>query len=545
MPTLAHALLAALKENGAHDIFGIPGDFVLPLFKVIEESNILPNFTLSHEPAVGFAADASARYHAGLGVAAVTYGAGAFNLVNSIAGAYAERSPVVVIAGAPGAHERSSGYLLHHQARTIDTQLAVFREITCDQAVLTDPVTAPTQIARVLRSAREMSLPVYIEFPRDMVAAEVEPVLALPPRHADAGALAECADEILACIDKAAAPVAVVDVEIRRYGVEDKIAALARKLNLPLVTTFMGRGLLEHAGDVVAGTYLGAAGDPAITKLVEDADLVLMLGVIFSDTNFALSNRAPDPRRTILASSREVQIGYHCFRDVPLADLIEGLEARAKPSTPRPHQLKRRSAYPRGLPADDAPIAPSDVATAINDLFDRHGKMPMTSDIGDCLFTAMEIDNTALAAPGYYAGMGFGVPAGIGVAVTGLRPLILVGDGAFQMTGWELGNCRRYGLDPIVVLFNNLSWEMLRVFQPESRFNDLDDWHFADIAASIGGVGERVTTRRELAAALDRAVRRHGQFSLVEVMLPRGVTSDTLARFVSGFKSMRERIAKG
>src|SRR5215469_5547105 len=297
MPTLAHTLLSALKDHGARQIFGIPGDFVLPLYKVIEDSNILPNFTLSHEPAVGFAADAAARYHGGLGVAVVTYGAGAFNVVNSIAGAYAERSPVVVVAGAPGARERVSGFLLHHQARTIDTQLAVFKEITCDQAVLTDPLTAPAQIARVLRSAREMSLPVYLEFPRDMVGAEVDPVVALPPRHADAGALAECADEILERIDKAAAPVAVVDVEIRRYGVEDKIAALARKLNLPLVTTFMGRGVLEHASDVVAGTYLGVAGDPAITRLVDDADLVLMLGVIFSDTNFALSNRAPDPRR--------------------------------------------------------------------------------------------------------------------------------------------------------------------------------------------------------------------------------------------------------
>jgi indolepyruvate decarboxylase len=544
MPTLANALLEALRDHGAHEIFGIPGDFVLPLFKVIEESNILPSFTLSHEPAVGFAADAAARYHGGLGVAVVTYGAGAFNLVNSVAGAYAERSPVVVIAGAPGARERTSGFLLHHQARTVDTQLAVFKEITCDQAVLTDPVTAPAQIARVLRNAREMSLPVYLEFPRDMVGAEVDAVAALPPRKADIEALAECADEILDRIAKASAPVAVVDVEIRRYGVEETIAALARKLNLPLVTTFMGRGLLEHAGDVVAGTYLGAAGDSAITRLVEDADLLLMFGVILSDTNFALSNRAPDPRRTILASSREVQIGHHCYRDMPLADLVAGLEARARPRTVPSLQTRQRSAYPRGLPADDLPISPSDVATAINDLFDRHGKMPMTSDIGDCLFTAMEIDNTALAAPGYYAGMGFGVPAGIGVGATGLRPLILVGDGAFQMTGWELGNCRRYGLDPIVVLFNNMSWEMLRVFQPESRFNDLDDWHFADIAASIGGVGERVTTRRELAAALDRAVQRRGQFSLVEVMLPRGATSDTLARFVAGFKSVRERMAK-
>src|SRR5258707_8819898 len=129
MPTLATSLLQGLKDLGARELFGIPGDFVLPFFKVIEESAILPHFTLSHEPAVGFAADAAARYHVGLGVAVVTYGAGAFNLVNSIAGAYAERSPVVVIAGAPGARERSGGFLLHHQVRTVDTQANVFHQV--------------------------------------------------------------------------------------------------------------------------------------------------------------------------------------------------------------------------------------------------------------------------------------------------------------------------------------------------------------------------------------------------------------------------------
>src|SRR5262245_18216569 len=125
MPTLATALLQGLKDQGAREIFGIPGDFVLPFFKVVEQSGILPYYTLSHEPGVGFAADAAARYHCGLGVAVVTYGAGAFNVVNAIAGAYAERSPVAVIAGAPGARERTSGFLLHHQARDIDTALAL------------------------------------------------------------------------------------------------------------------------------------------------------------------------------------------------------------------------------------------------------------------------------------------------------------------------------------------------------------------------------------------------------------------------------------
>jgi indolepyruvate decarboxylase len=542
MTTLAKGLLQALKDNGAREIFGIPGDFVLPFYKVIEESKVLPHYTVSHEPAVGFAADAAARFHPGLGVAVVTYGAGAFNLVNAVAGAYAERSPVVVIAGAPGARERAAGFLLHHQARSVDTQLAVYREITCDQAVLDDPARAPDEIARVLRSAREQSLPVYIEVPRDLVGAEMAKVPVLAPRPADTQALAECADEIVARLAQARAPVAIAGVEIRRYGIERETAALARRLGLPVVTTFMGRGLLEDASDVLAGTYFGAAGDPAITKMVENADAVLLLGVILSDTNFALSGRKLDPRRTISAMGRAVQVGHHVYKDLPIDALVATLAKRARRLKGRGVPKRKPPKYPRLLKADDRPIKPSDVAAAVNDLFDRHGKMPMAADIGDCLFTAMEIDNIALVAPGYYAGMGFGVPAGIGVAAaTGRRPLILVGDGAFQMTGWELGNCRRYGLDPIVVLFNNASWEMLRVFQPESKFNDLDDWHFADIAPSLGGHGERVTTRRQLAAALETAFEHRGRFSLVEVMVPRGVTSDTLARFVAGFKAARER----
>jgi len=543
MPTLATALLQALKDHGARELFGIPGDFVLPFFKIVEESGILPYYTLSHEPAVGFAADAAARYGCGLGVAVATYGAGAFNLVNPIAGAYAERSPVVVIAGAPGANERNSGFLLHHQARTVDTQLAVFKEITCDQAILNDPLAAPQEIARVLRTARERSLPVYIELPRDMVGAKTQKVPILPRSPANAEALEECAQEILDRLAAAKAPAIVVDVEIRRYGIEDRVAALARRLGLPVVTTFMGRGLLSDHPDVYGGTFMGAAGDPTIAAMVEGADALILLGVILSDTNFALSQRRLDPRRTVLAIDRQVRIGHHVYPDIPLDDLVEAMLARAPATPSRPAATRPATNYPRGLAADDDPVRPSDIATAINDLFDRHGPLPLAADMGDCLFTAMEIDNTGLVAPGYYAGMGFGVPAGFGLAATGRRPLILVGDGAFQMTGWELGNCRRYGLDPIVVVFNNCSWEMLRVFQPESGFNNLDDWHFAAIAPAIGGHGTRVTTRRELADALEAAIHRRGCFSLIEVMLPRGTTSETLARFVAGFKRARERSA--
>ncbi len=281
--TLSQSLLRALLEHGAKEIFGIPGDFALPFFRQIEQSKLLPLYTLSHEPAVGFAADASARVRSSLGVAAVTYGAGAFNMVNAIAGAYAEKSPVVVISGAPGLGESKTGLLLHHQAKTLDSELAVFREITCDQTRLDDVRTAPAEIARVLERCRRESRPVYIELPRDMVAVECEPVIPLETPSVSPEALGECADEVMGALSHAESRVLMVGVEVRRFGLEAKVAELARRLGVPVVTSMLARGLLADGESPLIGTYLGLAGHPEVTEAVETSDMVLMLGVILSE----------------------------------------------------------------------------------------------------------------------------------------------------------------------------------------------------------------------------------------------------------------------
>ena len=536
---ISEALLHALKAHGAREIFGIPGDYALPFFKVIEETSILPLYTLSHEPAIGFAADAAARIHSGLGVAAVTYGAGALNMVNPIAAAFAEKSPVVVISGAPGKGETQRGLLLHHQAKSLDSQYRIYQEITCAQTRLDDALRAPEEIARVLRACMSSSRPVYIELPRDMVSVPCAQVVAAAEPAFDAEALIACAGEILARLRSARSPVLMIGVEVRRFGLEDKVAELARRLGLPVVTSLLGRGLLANTDAPLLGTYIGVAGLPAITDLVENSDALFLLGVIVSDTNLGVSAMHIDLRMSIQALDRHVIIGHHVYPGIPLGPLVDALlgQLPAQAATAQRHEA---AVYPRGLPADAAPVRPLDIATAINDLMDAHGKMPIATDIGDCMFLAMDVEHTALVAPGYYATMGFGVPAGLGLqAATGQRPLIIVGDGAFQMTGWELGNCRRHGWDPIVLLVNNASWEMLRAFQPESKFNDLDDWHFAEAAAALGGEGVRVHTRAELAQALAAAQRRRGKFQMIEVMVARGAMSPTLARFVEGVKSKR------
>jgi indolepyruvate decarboxylase len=325
---LVESLLHALKDHGARQIFGIPGDFALPYFRIIEESRILPLYTLSHEPAVGFAADAASRAHQGLGVAAVTYGAGALNMVNAVAAAYAEKSPLVVLSGGPGKGESRSGLLLHHQAKTLDSQFQMFREITCDQVRLDDAARAPADIARVLASALRNSEPVYIEIPRDMVNLPCAPVLRAADPAADGEALAACVDEILARLAAARSPVLMAGVEVRRYGLEDKVAALSRRLGLPVVTSFMGRGLLAEHDAPLVGTYMGVAGLPEITRLVEESDALFLLGEIVCDTNFAVSETKIDLRKAIQALDGRVTLGYHVYPQLPLAALVDGLLAR-------------------------------------------------------------------------------------------------------------------------------------------------------------------------------------------------------------------------
>jgi indolepyruvate decarboxylase len=204
---LTESLLHALKAHGARQIFGIPGDFALPYFRIIEES---------HPAAVHAVARAGRRLRrrrggahrsGALGVAAVTYGAGALNMINSVAAAYAEKSPLVVISGGPGEGESSSGPAAAPPGQ--DAGFAVphvrgdhLRPRPAGRCL----ERAPADIARVLGNCLKHSRPVYIEIPRDMVAAPCAPVPAAAPPAVDADALAACADEVLQRLAAGPAP---------------------------------------------------------------------------------------------------------------------------------------------------------------------------------------------------------------------------------------------------------------------------------------------------------------------------------------------------
>ena len=166
--TIAKYLMDSLHKQGVTEIFGIPGDYIIRFFRELEGNRNFNIISTCSEQGAAFAADAYSRLN-GLGVLCITYCVGGLNTVNAVAGAYAERAPLIVISGAPGLSERNSKYHLHHSVRDLNSQFNIFKELTVASCQLDDAVTAPYEINRVIDACIRHKRPVYIELPRDML----------------------------------------------------------------------------------------------------------------------------------------------------------------------------------------------------------------------------------------------------------------------------------------------------------------------------------------------------------------------------------------
>lgn len=530
--SLGKYLLDQLGRRGVKHIFGVPGDYVLQFYDLIEQSP-LRHIGTTREDAAGFAADAYARVR-GLGAVCVTYCVGGLNLANPVAGAYAEKSPIVVISGAPGLKERERNPLLHHRVRDFSTQREVFERITVASAALEDPATAYHEIDRVLRAVERYKRPGYIELPRDMVHVTYphRPRPAAKADPADAAALEECLSEALTMLNGSRQPVILAGVEMHRFGLQEALVQLAEQTRIPVAATVLGKSVIGEDHPLYLGVYEGAMGHADVQQYVETADCVLMLGCFMTDINLGIYTANLEPSRTIYATSERISIRRHQYGEVPLGSFVQGLlEADWRRRT-RPHIPARQA--PWGEPtSDDSPITVRALFQRLNEFLTPD--MVVIADIGDSLFGAADLTihrRTEFISPAYYTSMGFAVPASLGaqLANPALRPLVLVGDGAFQMTGLELSTTARLGLNPIVIVLDNHGYGTERQIA-DGPFNDITDWSFCKVPELLGsGRGFVVNTPADLDKALQASLANRDTFSIIEVNLDKYDTSPALIR---------------
>jgi indolepyruvate decarboxylase len=528
-------LIERLYALGVRHVFGVPGDYVLGFLHELDQSP-LRIINTCDEQGAGFAADAYARV-GGLGAVCVTYCVGGLKVANTTAQAFAEKSPVVVISGAPGTKERAKNPLLHHKVRDFDTQFKVFEQLTVAATVLSDAQTAFAEIDRVLTAATRYKRPVYIELPRDMVGAAGGAPHTPPEMQeaSDPDALREALREAVDMIDAARQPVIIAGIELHRFGLQDALLRLIDRTEIPVAATMLSKSVIAELHPRYLGVYEGAIGHEDVREYVESSDCLILLGAPMSDIDLGVYTAHLEQAISIYVTSEKTSIRYHSYEEVRLQDFVQGLiEAgiRRLPAGPIPRPEP---------PAAFVPVRGEHVT--VRRLFQRLNAFldddtVVIADPGDALLAGADLfihGRTEFLSPAYYTSLGFAVPASLGVQLANpkLRPLVLVGDGAFQMTGMELSTVARFNLNPIVVVLNNRGYGTERPMQ-DGSFNDVLLWQYSRIPEVLGaGRGFDVGTEDQLDVALHAARAYTAGFSILDVHLDPRDSSPALQRLTA------------
>jgi indolepyruvate decarboxylase len=540
-------LIEQLYSHGIRHVFGVPGDFILGFFNQLMDSKIQVINTCDEQGA-GFAADAYARIN-GLGVVCVTYCVGGLKVVNPTAEAFAEKSPLVIISGSPGIKERKKDPLLHHKVKNFDTQFKVFEEITVASVLINNPQTAAQEIDRILNAALTYKRPVYIELPRDMVSVDIflDPIqnntVAQVDQYqekSDPIILMEALNETIDMINSSIKPVIVAGVEIQRFGLQNELLSLVEKLKIPVSSTILSKSVISELHPFYLGVYEGAMGHDAVREYVESSDCLILLGALMTDIDLGGFTAKIDQKRTIYINSDKFSVRYHNYEEISLKDFIDKLIES--------NDIKQRvdfinkplySNLEQFCPIKGQKITIKRLFQCINSFL--KDDMIVLADIGDALFGGTDLvihRKTEFLSPAYYASMGFAVPASIGTQLANpkLRPLVIVGDGAFQMTGMEISTVLRFNLNPIVIVLNNGGYGTERSIL-DGRFNDILIWQYSLIPNIVGGgKGFVVETEEQFEEALLYAESNTECFCILDIRLDINDKSPALQRLTEALR---------
>jgi TPP-dependent 2-oxoacid decarboxylase len=544
--TVSNYVIDRLLDIGVRHAFGVPGDYVLDFLDHVVASDLQWVGTCN-ELNAGYAADGYARMN-GAGAAVVTYGVGGLSILNALAGAYAEQVPLVLISGAPPARRRQAGALVHHLISSYYLQLDICKKITGDAAILTDPATAPEQIDRVLAVCVARKLPVYFELPADVAVAPCRrpgEFTHEAPAESDEDSLAECLAEVAGLVDGAEHPLILAGVDLLRIGLGQEALALVETTEIPFATMLSSKSVLPELHPQFIGIYQGAWSREAVRREVEESDCVLSLGVRQTDLDTGLFSAVLDGPRIVSAGNGEVRIGHHYYRRVQLGDLMRGLAAAVKPrSYLRSHPAERHHVARPFVPEPDRDLTAARLYEALD--YFLEDDMVLLAEPGDAFCAAPEFhieEAENFIVQVYYSSIGFCTPASLGVALAcpSKRPVVLTGDGAFQMTAQEVSTLVRRRLPALIVVINNDGYLVERKLHEDGAYNDIQMWQYARLPEVLGDgsfvVGRRARTEQELLAALKTAAANADKLVLIEACIPGRDCSAGLDRLGQSFRA--------
>ncbi|EIK9390662.1 alpha-keto acid decarboxylase family protein [Salmonella enterica] len=525
--TVADYLLDRLAGCGIGHLFGVPGDYNLQFLDQVIDHPTLRWVGCANELNAAYAADGYARM-SGAGALLTTFGVGELSAINGIAGSYAEYVPVLHIVGAPCSAAQQRGELMHHTLGDGDFRhfYRMSQAISVASAIL-DEQNACFEIDRVLGEMLAARRPGYIMLPADVAKKTAIPpaeALALPVHEAQSGVETAFRYHARQCLMNSRRIALLADFLAGRFGLRPLLQRWMAETPIAHATLLMGKGLFDEQHPNFVGTYSAGASSKEVRQAIEDADRVICVGTRFVDTLTAGFTQQLPAERTLEIQPYASRIGETWF-NLPMAQAVSTLRelclecAFAPPPT-------RSAGQPVRI--DKGELTQESFWQTLQQYL-KPGDILLV-DQGTAAFGAAALslpDGAEVVVQPLWGSIGYSLPAAFGAqtACPDRRVILIIGDGAAQLTIQEMGSMLRDGQAPVILLLNNDGYTVERAIHGAAqRYNDIASWNWTQIPPALNAAQQaecwRVTQAIQLAEVLERLARPQ-RLSFIEVMLPK------------------------
>lgn len=551
--TVADYLLTRLKQLNVTEVFQIPGDYVKNFTQALEHFEGITTIGAINELDAAYAADAYGRTR-GLGAVSLQYGVSTFSALNAIAGAFVERSPIVVISATPGADDRQItkmyNVLYHHSTGNLKADREVFDRVTVAAETLSTSAGAPEKIDNLLIAALTHKRPVYIECYQEVWGEPCERPSHKPLQpisiKSDPRALENAIEQAWTQITAAKHPLIFAGIEVLRFGLSGLLQEIIDASGFLYTTTSLGKSVLDEKGDKFIGTYSDAASIVSVRELVKQADCFLTLGAIITDDYlWFIENKYAD---MVLATAEQIRAGYYIYQGVTMKDFMEALLQRFRSNKAYPLKTVTppQPPYPEPWLSNSDPHWNNQPDVITYNRFFQHSmkflkdnamldQIVWTFGVSSALYVATNayglsqgsfIGSAAWQCIGFETGAASGAQLG-----SGKRAWTVAGDGGFMMVCQSLSTLARNHLNAVIFVMSNGVYAIEQVYVnitsfepgPQHKFDAFDilpKWDYMALAQAFGAHGFRVTTIHELNAVLAKLKSITDKPALVEVVIP-------------------------
>ena len=484
--SIGNFLLRRVHEAGIRHIFGVPGDYNLELLQQLQDAGALKWVGTCNELNASYAADGYARLN-GLGALTVTNGVGPLSAINGVGGSYSEHVPVICIAGSIPLRSIDRGLGMHHTMAdgSWDHFLNAYAHVTAAHARLT-PRNAATEIDRLILTAWQEKLPVYMELPSDIAYLDIEvpaDPLVLAEPSSDPERLRSCIAAIAERLSAATSAAILVDADADRFGVASELMELAEKTQAPVAVINAAKAVIDETFPHYAGVYNGAASEPHTREAIETSDCLLAIGyrpIEVTTGDFSASL----PANTIHARPYSVDVGDDNYQAVTLKEVLKGVTGAVAPSPNRAPRQAAAAVAARAHADGSAKVTQAAYWQAMQEYLREGDVLYVDNGTAFTLLGLRLPPKCSFVGSINWGSIGYSVGALLGAltAAPERRHILFVGDGSFQVSAQELSTILRHDHKPVIFLINNGGYTIERGYLgKDETYNDIANWAYADL----------------------------------------------------------------